>query len=285
MTVHSFIRYPGSKAKLIREIERVLPDDLLWGPLWKSGFRGTYCEPFVGAGAMASALLPGIPDKTHVWLNDKDYWMVCLWQSVYADHKSLCKLINAFTPTAESFYEFKSQDGSASIDPVEAGFRKLALHQISFSGLGSRAGGPLGGKQQENSKYTADCRWCASRLTKKIAALHSELRRFVRVDITCKDFSAPLEAIRNQAFVYLDPPYYEKGAQLYKHSMEHADHERLSEILRAARFRWALSYDDHFAIRQLYSWAKITEVQAVYTTATSKLSRRPKNQEIVITPE
>jgi len=41
---------------------------------------------------------------------------------------------------------------------LDVGFKKLAIHQISYSGLGTKSGGPLGGKSQE-SIYKIDCRW------------------------------------------------------------------------------------------------------------------------------
>ena len=41
---------------------------------------------------------------------------------------------------------------------VDIGFKKLAIHQISYSGLGTMSGGPLGGAGQK-SQYKIDCRW------------------------------------------------------------------------------------------------------------------------------
>jgi DNA adenine methylase len=280
----SFIRYPGSKAKLVPMICEMLPDSLTF-QLWKSKFRGTYCEPFVGAGAVASSVIQDLPRRTtSVILSDLDYWLICLWNAVKEDPRGLCERIDGFEPTGDKFYEYKSQDGSVNIDPVEAGFRKLALHQISFSGLGYMAGGPIGGREQNNSQYMPECRWRPLRLKQKIMSLHRLLNSFKACKITCRDFEVILSPLDRLAFVYLDPPYYEKGPELYKHSMTHDDHVRLAGVLKKAKFRWALSYDDHPEIRKLYSGANVREVNITYTTATSQLAHRPKNQEIIITP-
>jgi DNA adenine methylase len=88
-----------------------------------------------------------------------------------------------------------------------------------------------------------------------------------------------------ECFIYLDPPYYEKGAQLYKHNMSPEDHEDLATRLQACKAQWLLSYDDHPRIRELYDWAQIEPVFVKYSNAVCKTDKRPKNQEIVIRPK
>ena len=278
------IRYPGSKAKFTEQILALaMPDSLSLG-LWKTGHVGAYCEPFMGAGAMTRKIIENLPQKTPIVLNDKDLWMACLWNSVLDSPNELCAKIDSFKPTAAAFYEFKSQDGSV-IDPLEAGFRKLALHQISYSGLGAMAGGPLGGKESSNSQYPPGCRWRPARLKKEVAEWHKLLKRFKKLTIHCKDFEGVLRGLHAIDFAYLDPPYFEKGGQLYKHNMDEKDHVRLSAILKTSNFRWALSYDDHPRIRELYSWATIREIEITYTIATAGAATRPKNHEIIITKD
>jgi len=283
-STRSFIRYPGSKAKLTaRIIDMLFPESValaLWAAVKPIS---VYCEPFVGAGAMAADIMPRLHSKsTSVWLNDKDYWITCMWQTVQNDPEALCALIREFEPSQEHFVHFKSEDGRRDIDPVLAGFRKLALHQMSYSGLGCMAGSALGGKDQTNSEYSPKCRWKPARLQKKIWALHDQLQMH-HAKITCRDFAGVLQELGRSAFVYADPPYYEKGKQLYKHNMEEADHARLAELLKMATFRWVLSYDGHDRIRELYSWARIEEISVTYTTARIRTAQRPKNHEIVIT--
>lgn len=277
------IRYPGSKEKLTKPIWSLFPDQMKH-ELWSSQKRWEYREPFFGAGAIGLKVLRRLSPACGVWLNDIDPGMVNLWRTVRCDPDELIRRIDAFVPSAEAFYKLKTEDGRTDLPEAQSGFRKLALHQTSFSGLGAKAGGPIGGKDQENANYKVGCRWNAE--AKKIAVreYHKRLRPFKQYQFTCGDFGPLIEDAPRECFIYCDPPYYEKGPELYKHSMDDAAHARLAGLLRATRATWVLSYDDHEFVRDLYSWAAIQEIRITYTCPTSKDGKRPKNHEILITP-
>lgn len=281
----ALIRYPGSKRKLAQQIRNSFPDEMRLA-LWADAAKWEYREPFFGAGAIGFDVLGTIPMQSRVVLNDKDYGIVSMWNAVLRTPKELIAMIRGFTPAAERFYEFKEQDGRVDMDPVRTGFQKLALHQMSVSGFGAMSGGPLGGKDQENATYRVDCRWNPERLVQHTLKCHQLLSKFKRLEITCRDFGEILKDAGTHSFVYLDPPYVEKGGILYKHNMSDADHRRLAGLLKTARFHWALSYDDHPLVRDLYHWAEIGAVNVTYTNATlgSGQLKRPKNREIVIRP-
>ena len=84
--------------------------------------------------------------------------------------------------------------------------------------------------------------------------------------------------------VYLDPPYYEKGDQLYKHKFTPQNHEDLAATLKAAEFDWAISYDDHHEIRRLYDGATVKRLEITYTNAVCTDPTRRKNHEVLISP-
>lgn len=272
------IRYPGSKAKLAAQIRSRLPD---WtqGPLYVSG---EYREPFFGAGAIGLQVLNRVRHDCTVWLNDKDPGMVALWRAVWKEPGRLCSMVVAFQPTAEAFYDFKRRDGLGE-DEVDVGFRKLALHRMSVSGFGAMSGSPIGGRKG-NPKYPVDCRWKPAPITRDIKEIHYMLKKFKSLRITCGDFEPLIHEPGENVCIYLDPPYYEKGAQLYKFSMGDDDHKRLAGALRESTSSWVLSYDDHPVVRGLYDWAAIQELSITYTNATGVKTRRPKNKELVITP-
>jgi len=277
-----FIRYPGSKAKLGPNIIRHVPvqhfveNGMFAKPL------DCYCEPFFGSGAIAWDLLPAIcTTRTRVVVNDKDPGIAALWRAVHDEPKELVRKIRDFTPSAEKFFEFKEQDGDLGIDPVRLGFQKLALHQMSFSGLGYKAGGPLGGRSQDG-QYKPDCRWNPVRIAAKVLDCHRLMKSVRLFEIHCEDFAATLGRLPASAFAYLDPPYYKKGDELYRHSMADEDHARLAAVLQGAAYRWILSYDDHERIRQLYSWAHISSFEMTATIDTKSGVKRRKNREIVI---
>ena len=117
-----------------------------------------------------------------------------------------------------------------------------------------------------------------------VAKLNKTLNRFANLQITCGDFSAVLNGATSTTFVYLDPPYFEKGGQLYKFPMTDEDHARLAWALRGTPAHWVLSYDDHPRIRELYSWADFNDLFITYTNAVHQGGKRPKNREVAITP-
>ena len=206
------IRYPGSKDKIAHAIIARFPDPLRIGGLFSQP-RLEYREPFFGSGAVGFGVLSVLKSQHTVWINDRDYGIRCLWQSVYDVPDELIERVRSFTPSVDAFYKFQAEDGHQGLCPKEVGFRKLVLHQTSFSGLGFKAGGPIGGRRQ-SSAYNVDCRWNAARLCRDILSNHRELRRFASVNITAVDFPQLIEGAPQHAFIYADPPYVEKGPEL-----------------------------------------------------------------------
>jgi DNA adenine methylase len=154
---------------------------------------------------------------------------------------------------------------------VDLGFRKLAVHQISYSGLGTKSGGPLGGIEQK-SQYKIDCRWSPNYICKKVDKLH-ELFMAIEVRGNCctnLDFADLIADTRCPALLYLDPPYYVKGNDLYQHGFTIEDHRRLANALRNTEHAWVLSYDDCHEVRQLYNWANVESLQVNYSITACK---------------
>ena len=61
-----------------------------------------------------------------------------------------------------------------------------------------------------------------------------------------------------KSLVYLDPPYYVKGAGLYRNFYRHEDHAQIARLLGSVRFRrpWVVSYDNADEIRVMYTYAR-----------------------------
>lgn len=285
----ALIRYPGSKEKLLAPITKRFPEEMLV-QLISSNKRWEYREPFFGAGAIGFNILRGIVGSCAVWLNDIDPAMVALWTSVRYHHAELIEKVLAFRPSDEeaaaAFYRLKEEDGRRDLPTPEMGFRKLVLHRTSFSGLGYKAGGPIGGKDQTNSKYGASCRWAPENMASEIENLHMCLAKFEQFQFTNLDFADCIRGAPRECFIYADPPYVEKGPELYKHPLDDNDHVRLRDALRDCEASWVLSYDDHEVVRELYGdWCEIENVSITYTmtnAAAAGQKKRPKNSEVVI---
>lgn len=264
----SFFRYPGGKAKLRAEIlGRIEQNNLL---------DLEYREPFFGGGIIGNSLL--IRGKVNkVWINDKDIGIACLWTSVLRHKEKLIARIHEFEPSVQLFYSFKTELLSVSELPtdedrvVDIGFKKLAIHQISYSGLGTMSGGPLGGAEQK-SQYKIGCRWSPSHICKKIDKFNKLFSGVIVHDSKCSsvDFEVLIKD-EAPAFLLLDPPYYVKGNDLYQHGFSRNDHERLANLLKESSHSWLLSYDDCPEVRELYKWAKIETVNVNYSITALKI--------------
>lgn len=250
-----FFRYPGGKSKLAKQILPKIHNGFHVG----SGCRG-YREPFFGGGSIG--LKVAEHDLSSLWINDYDFGIYSIWYSVINRYKELKSLINSFSPSVDQFYVIKEKLSSSDTilnwkdDVLLYGFYKIVIHQLSYSGLGTKSGGPLGGKDQK-SKYDISCRWSPKHMCKKIDDYNSILSS-KHVKVTCCDFSELLMDT-DGSLIYLDPPYYKKGNELYQFSFSQEDHVRLSKLLLNIKTPWILSYDDCPEIEDMYSGKAIVE--------------------------
>ena len=281
----SFFRYAGGKSKLREPILTKL------GAICTPNCQ-QYREPFFGGGSVGLNFLPShgnwlfARNMSRVWINDKDIGIAHLWTSVIKFPRKLCEKVEQFTPSVQAFYDIKQElleysrthTGNTLYDFYEAderildiGFKKLVLHQISYSGLGTKSGGPLGGAEQK-SKYGIGCRWSPSHICKRIEAIHVAFKRFsVRQDkCTSVDFQELIENTDFLACIYLDPPYFVKGNVLYQEGFTLEDHKRLATALQSTKHCWLLSYDDCPEVRELYKWASIESIDVNYSIAGNK---------------
>lgn len=264
----SLMRYPGGKNK----IKNKILDSIINLEYFHSM---EYREPFFGGGSIGLALIEhGIKN---IWINDRDPAMACLWTSVLIEPNYLIKKIQSYKPTVESFFSIREELLEIDEIPketsniIDIGFKKFVIHQISFSGLGTKSGGPLGGVEQK-SEYKVGCRWSPIHFCKKIEKFH-ELFKKVKVTHDCCtnfDFEVLLKNKSKNYYSYIDPPYFHKGNDLYQFGFSSYDHLRLSKCLKSSNAKWILSYDDCKEIRSLYEWACVQEIDVNYTITSQK---------------
>lgn len=280
----SFFRYPGGKSKLKNEIVKKLNSI-------SYGLELEYREPFFGGGSIGLKFLETTNAK-RIWINDLDLGVYCLWFSVIHCPKLLKQKIMDFKPTTDAFYEYKNELQTTpyfeEIDELaEFGFKKLAIHQISYSGLGTKSGGPLGGVSQQ-SKYKIDCRWSPNSICRKIESIQKQFSKF-NIEVSGLDFNTIIANDKYRALIYLDPPYYVKGNDLYQRGFKTEDHIRLADSLKNTNHKWVLSYDDCDEIRDLYDWAIIEEIKDINYSITALKNKETgertsiKKSELLIT--
>lgn len=262
-------RYPGGKSRLYKYIE----------PFLFERYDGSLIIPFVGAGHVLSRFIKK-KEPRFIWINDVDLGISSFWKAVHFYPLKFLNKMKKYEPKADDFYLYKdildnlNRGPSGVEDITDIALTKLVIHQISYSGLGCMAGGPIGG-QNQTSNYKVGCRWNFDKLAKTIWETHLLLQKS-EVKITSWDFIDVLTDERSCGTMYLDPPYLEQGGSLYTHSLNIKDHWALSELLHE-RSNWVLSYDDTETIRNFYSFASIHDLDTTYT-----IKKARKRKELLI---
>jgi len=134
---------------------------------------------------------------------------------------------------------------------IDLGLAGLFFNRTNYSGI--LLANPIGGKSQK-SEYRIDCRFNKQRIINNIKEIAEH-----RDSITVKWNDAINFLSRNSkllhesnCFVYIDPPYYEQGKNLYRFYYSDSDHIRLANFIKKRHFPWLISYDDHPFINKLY---------------------------------
>ena len=259
----NLFRYPGGKSKIIDTILDRLES--------LSRTSSGYIEPFFGGGSVGVEVIKRLKFDRYIF-NDLDAGIISIWFYVLHQPESLINFVRNYKPTPSDFYLFRDFLLRNQTMSFDAATMKLAIHQMSFSGLGVKSGGPLGGKTQD-SKYKVDCRWNPSALEKRILKFHSLMAS--RENISCynQNYLNLISNIKSPSTIYLDPPYYIKGNELYQKGFSELDHKELSEFLKTTNHSWLLSYDDCPEIRELYKWAKIEEISLNYSIKTARTKK------------
>ncbi len=236
------LRYPGGKGRLAQYVIDLME---------MNGLAGVhYVEPYAGGAGIAISLLY-LEYAEHVHLNDLSKPVFAFWRSVLDEPEALCKLVRDTPITIKEWKRQKAVQTAASPSTLELGFSTFFLNRTNRSGI--IKGGIIGGKKQ-TGKWKLNARFNRADLARRIEKIASYAPRISLYNKDAAAFLAKtLKRIPPSALVYLDPPYYEKGAQLYENHYEPDDHAEIAKLVKAIRQKWIVSYDNVEPIRLLYS--------------------------------
>lgn len=255
------LRYPGGKTFLFPFFDRIINNNGLK--------KVTYVEPFAGgAGAALALLLSGRVE--HIVINDLDKAIYAFWKSSVF---SSAKFIKKIKTTSVTISEWKKQkliynDPKANL--FNLGFATFFLNRTNTSGI--LDGGPIGGLKQ-NGKYKINARFNKKILVERI---HSLSFYKDKISIFNKDGLKLISDYlnKNNTFIYLDPPYFEKGSSLYLNHYKKEDHEALAKKLNQnPNAFWLLTYDNKKEIKSLYSNRRIINFSLNYNAYESRKGR------------
>jgi DNA adenine methylase len=242
------LRYPGGKAKLAPYIKALLKENRL--------LDGEYVEPYAGGAGIALELLfHEYVSRIHI--NDVSKPVHAFWKSVLDQTEEFCRLI-AETPLTVAAWDKQKYivDRFADHDDIELGFATFFLNRTNRSGILN--GGIIGGRDQ-TGPWKIDARYNAHELVHRIESI-AKMRD--RIKLTRQDALKFLKTGATkwpkETLIYLDPPYYIKGRDLYYDFYEHKDHERVADFIKSNidQQQWIVSYDNVPQIRALYRGAR-----------------------------
>lgn len=274
------LRYPGAKSSLTPVISRLITSAQLSSDVREVNLL---VEPFAG-GASASLRLVGDGIVDRILLADADPLVAAFWQSAAEDTDRLVDYM------LDEWRQYVASGGAAAVErwdywrywvptagskPAErrlgAAMKCLFLNRTTFSGILHGKAGPIGGRAQQ-SPYSIGCRWNPEGLAERIQFVGHLYDTGRLVDVWRKDWKQTLadvpeyypQLLPSRVVAYLDPPYVDKSALLYRTSFDphggygaldgrpmearqdDALHLALAHYLRTrAQFRWLLSYDAH----------------------------------------
>lgn len=236
------LRYPGGKSKMVIELL----------PYMKN--HKTLIEPFAGgAGVTLNFLNEKIIEKAI--LNDLDAGIYSFWKAILTDTDAF---INKMHNTPVTPQEWKKQRDiylSENNYSIDLGFAAFYLNRVCRSGI--LTAGIIGGNDQSGN-YKMDCRFDKNNIEKKIRKIAAYKNQ---IEIYNQDINEFLINISDKdAMIYLDPPYYLKGKELYHKYFEKEEHEKLRDTLKnKVQNPWIMTYDNADEIKELYKNYKIKQ--------------------------
>ncbi len=258
MKTLSPLRYPGGKASLANYLKHLIEHNVT---------DCTYFELYAGGAGAALDLL--FSNSVHrIVLNDADIHIYAFWSEILNNTEAFIHKIEDVPIDINSWYRQRDiyNDAPASHSSLELGFATFFLNRCNRSGIIKKAG-PIGGFEQ-TGRFLIDCRFNKRDLIQRIERIANENGRIEVYNLDTlffiQDNIARLQ--EPHSFMYLDPPYYQKGKSLYLNSYDHEDHVQLRDLLNANRgLKWMVSYDNVPEIALLYEHFQHTQHELSYT--------------------
>lgn len=264
------VKWVGGKRQLLDEIAPRLPKRIT-----------TYCEPFLGGGAVLFSLQP-----RNAIVNDLNADLMLVYEVIRDDVELLIAALEQHENTAEYFYNIRDLDRDKNayreMSAVERASRIIYLNKTCYNGLfrvnaSGEFNSPFGHYKNPNIVNAPVLRAVSKYLTaNNIQLLHI-------------DFEEVLQRVPRGGFVYLDPPYdpvsdtasftgYNRGG------FGREEQERLKRCcdeLAARGVRFLLSNSATSFIKELYTGYTVEIVHAK-RAINSDASKRGAVEEVLI---
>jgi DNA adenine methylase len=235
------LRYPGGKNRIFPFVSKLLDEN---------GLRGIrYAEPYAGGAGLALRLLLN-NFVSQIYINDRDIAIYSFWKTILKQNERFCDWIDSVSVDMDSWRFFRNvQQNMRNADSFQIAQATFFLNRTNVSGV--LLGGVIGGNEQ-NGKYKMDARFHRKNLIDRIRQIYEYRKQIFVSNQDGLQFMKRFEQQKKDIFLYMDPPYYQKGTELYMNAYNEADHIKLSQYLPQRQSNWLISYDDHPQILNLY---------------------------------
>jgi DNA adenine methylase len=271
MTFYSPLRYPGGKGKLANYFKQLFEENSL--------NQGIYVEPYVGGASIAlSLLIEGYASK--IIINDIDKSIFAFWYSVLNYNEELCELIKNTPLNIKTWRKQKQiQKEKENYNLLTLGFSTFFLNRTNRSGILNA--GVIGGLNQKG-KWKMNARYNKKDLIERIKKISLYKNKIELYNMDAVELIKMLKnKLPTKTLFYLDPPYYNKGKELYLNYYLDEDHKKIAEeINQTKKQKWIITYDDAKLIKELYSKNKKRSYSLTYSAGKSK-----KGNELIIFSE
>jgi len=262
---HSPLRYPGGKAVLSGFLGDVIATNDLQD--------GVYAEPYAGGAGAALNLLFG-EHVQRIVLNDADPCIFAFWNAVLNRKDDFIQRLKEAPVTLDEWKMqreiYRNQGQHSRIKVAVASFY---LNRCNRSGIMAN-GGPIGGFEQ-TGKWKLDARFNKDELVRRIEKINLYRDRIEIHNLDALAFLGDVIGQRDDVadtLVYLDPPYYVKGSELYLNHYQPEDHALVAKFIKGQTgYRWLMTYDNVPEIRKLYADRGTLDFDLRYSAHTSKL--------------
>lgn len=264
------VKWVGGKRQLIDDLTPLFPKKIT-----------SYCEPFVGGGAVLFSLQPKI-----AYVNDINAELINIYEVIRDDVDALIAALSEHKNEEKYFYAIRDWDRDSETyfqrSKVQRAARIIYLNKTCYNGLfrvnnAGEFNAPYGHYKKPNIVSAPTLRAV------------SNYFQSTQLTFTNTDYAEVLSNVPKETFVYLDPPYdpvsdtanftgYTRGG------FDRTEQVRLRECcdeLTRRKIKFMLSNSSTEFIREQYADYDITPVRAK-RAINSNASKRGHVDEVVI---
>ena len=113
---------------------------------------------------------------------------------------------------------------------------------------------------------------------KKIAEFNKNIKLYNKDTIELLEEN---KKIFEKCLLYLDPPYFNKGNQLYTNHYKYQDHAKIAKCVNRLKGKWIVSYDNTPEIIDLYKFVESNNIREFNIAYSAAEGKNKKGKEIM----